>query len=747
MEYRFSIIDGNTELVIDEPIGWDKCKFTLARDENYHGIFVTFSSELEFIGNAYTYISNIFYNNGIEYILNLKIEERCNEAYEYGEPYYYRINLSNYQDLFNGYCSCKVNLEDTSSQMLLKNNGEKLINLNNDLDVSDGISYGLSPNIMQMHSKAIVLTTVYQDAIELSQSINMDDINNQAIAIPFWLLPSSDDLNSAIPSTNFYSTRNVSADPNWWENVTQFKAFYDGDYTIDYNIVSQSSFKVYARDFEMNIQIAIYKNGDLHENISPLVSREEYPSTEQTYIDNWNINGTSSISLVAGDYVSIFYRVRFIWLEGVGSGVVDWQHNSTTQNVTFKSNTSTASSEANTYLIHEVLNKASEEVLNKTNSFESNFFGRKDLGYGSNGCGSFTAITNGYNIRSFKKNVFVKLSELYQSLSSIHCLGLGIITDENGNDKIKIEPIDYFYDSNNQLDENLNIKQITVNSNSNLIYNTAEIGFEKYGTEEGTDKTNTLDGFATKHDYNFPISVVKNSFTKISKLIADHYAIEFTRRQQYYTTSTSSWKFDDDNFIICTNRTENSEGYATSLNIAEKNENFTQTNNILSPETGYNLRLTPTRMLLKWNQLISSVYSKIAGNSIKFVNGISNYLYQSQLDGNCTDRYNNELLSENQNLSWDDENNTINSPIIEPISIKCNYPMTLAKFSQIRSNPNGYIACSKGSIVEHRGFIKSITFTPNEGMADFELIRMFGNEPQCDLKYVECPYVEPEYVE
>jgi hypothetical protein len=152
-------------------------------------------------------------------------------------------------------------------------------------------------------------------------------------------------------------------------------------------------------------------------------------------------------------------------------------------------------------------------------------------------------------------------------------------------------------------------------------------------------------------------------------------------------------------------------------------------------------------MLLRWNQLISGVYSKTVGNSIKFVNGISNYLYQSQLNGNCTDRYNNQLLYENQNLAWDDANNITNAPIIEPISIKYTYPLNSLEFSNIVANPNGYISASKSGTIEHRGFIKMLTFTPTTGLAEFDLIRMFGNESQCDLVYVECPYVESEYVE
>jgi hypothetical protein len=742
MEYRFTIIKGEVETVIDEPIGWDKCRFTLARDENYHGIFVTFSTDLDFVGTGYTIISDTFYNEGIEAVLTLRIEERCNASYDYSEVFEGRINLSRFQDLFNGYCSCKANLEDKTSQMLIKNNNEKLVNLSTELVVEDGTLPALTPNLMTMHSKAIVLTTLFKEAIELFVSINMDNVDNQAIAMPFWLLLDSDDLNSGLSSSNLYVTRNILSNPTWWVDVSQFKASYSGVYTIDYDIISQTNFKVYARDFEMNMNVAIYKNGDLHEDISNLVSREEYINVETIYSDDWNCKGTSTITLNAGDYVSIFYRIRFIWLEGVGSGVVDWQHLSTTQNVTFKSETTTASSEANTYLIYEAVERVAQATLNKIDAFDSDFLGRVDLGYGANGCGSFMAVTNGFNIRAFDKPVLFNLKDSFNSLSAVNCLGLGL-----ENDKIKIEPLDYFYNSNLEMAQHLNIKQIAITSDEKLIYNTAVIGFEKSGTEDGTDKQNILDGFATQHNYNFPITTVKKAFTKISNWIADHYSIEFTRRVQYFTTSTQSWKYDNDNFMICTNRSVDENDIPTSLNIAEKNENFATTNNILSPETGYNLRLTPTRMLLKWNQLISGVYSKAVGNSIKFVDGISNYLYQSQLDGNCTDRYNNELLSENQNLAWDDANNGQNAPIIEPISIKYTYPMTSTEFASIVSNPIGYISASKSGTIENRGFIKMLTFTPNEGMADIELIRMFGNESQCDLVYVECPYVEPEYVD
>ena len=738
MEYRFTIINDTVETVIDEPIGWDKCKFTLARDENYHGIFVTFSTDLEFVGTGYNIITNAFYDEGIEKHLLLKIEQRCNESYDYEEIITSRINLSRFQDLFNGYCSCKVNLEDSNDNMLIKNNSDKLVNLSTSIDLEDGTLSALVPNVMTMHSKAIVLTSVF-DTIDYPVPLVSETVITNSGLTYFFALPvfvESNDLKLA-DNTGAFSQSQANSTRNVADIETNFVPAYTGTYELHFECIgsfNDDATTAFSRNYTLNFVYSI--NGGTALSIENLgVFNPTLPST----ID-FNVNQTISLNLTANDIVKVYLVMASY--DAPTSTVVNWYLTLSTCNIYFKSETTTDSSEANTYLIHEAFERIAQATLNKSDAFESDFLGRKDLGYGSNGCGSFMAVTNGFNIRAFDKPVLFNLKDSFNSLSAVHCLGLGL-----ANDKIKVEPVDYFYNQNTELIQHLNIKQITVSSNENLIYNTALIGFEKSGTEDGTDKQNVLDGFATQHNYNFPITTVKKVFTKISNWIADHYSIEFTRRVQYFTTSTQSWKYDNDNFMICTNRTEDENGFATSLNIAEKNENFTVTNNILSPETGYNLRLTPTRMLLKWNQLISGVYSKTVSNSIKFVNGISNYLYQSQLEGNCTDRYNNELLSENQNISWDDANNEVNTPIIEPISIKYSYPMTAFEFSNIMSNPNGYISASKSSTIEHRGFIKMLTFTPNEGMAEIDLIRMFGNESQCDLTYVECPYVEPEYVE
>lgn len=730
MEYRFTIIDGSTETVIDEPIGWDTIEFKLIRDMNYHGIFTEFSTDLKFIGTGLSIISNKFNTYGVEGLLTLKIEESCDYIQEFSEVGLYRINLAGYRESFDDFCSCVVNLESINLSMLLKNNEDKVVNLSESVTVEETTLPALTENTMHMHSKAIVLTDEWSQIQESGFSGLLNNTNNYAF-IPLTLLIND--------SGNGF---NVGFNTSVYSSLSSIDKFYNTNST--------------SGDFVLNILFSFSFNITVTSG-GALTTRKVYlcysvNSTEYTLQELFDMNGNGAFIYL---FTDIFFNenlilntndelklyLKIVTTGGGASGVINADFNITKSEVNLTSNTTTDSSTAKTYLIHEAMERVTQVVTDKINVFESDYFGRKDLGYDANGCGSFTAITNGFNIRDFDKPVNLTLKDTFNSLSAIHALGLGIVDN-----KIRVEDLDYFYDITTDLASFTYVKPLSKEVNESLIYNTLTIGFDKYGTEEGTDKNNTLDGFATQHVYNLPITTVKNELKKVSTFIADHYAIEFTRRQQYFTTSTNSWKFDEDNFIICTKRTE-VDGVATELNLPEKDENFTVINNCLSPETGYNLRLTPARMLLKWNAYFAGAYSKIAGTSAKFGSGISNYLYESQLEGLCKERYNNALLIENQNLAFDDSKNESNQVLFEPVIIRFKAPLKRSLYNTITLNPSGVINVGYSSTLTEKGFIKTITYKPNEGIGEFELLKAYVSNTECDMIYVETPYVECEYVE
>lgn len=740
MEYRFTIIDGSTETVIDEPIGWDTIEFRLIRDMNYHGIFTEFSTDLKFIGTGLSIISNKFNNEGVEGLLTLKIEESCDYVQDFSEVGLYRINLAGYRELADDFCYCVVNLESINLSMLLKNNEDKVVNLSESVTVEGTSLPALTENTMQMHSKAIVLTSVF-DTLSLSvptiATVPTPITQTYFLGLPVYV--KTNDLSISGSTGGFAQIMTTPV-----TNITNVNGFFVAPYTGTYDLIFNA--KGFWSDYSLlnrsyNIEFTYKKNSDANITLYDLGTKAD--SGGGTITDNFDIsNVTISLSLNANDIVKVFFTIANYEGSSVPSVFNStFALNFETADIYFKSQTETDSSTAKTYLIHESMERVAQVVTDKVNIFYSDYFGRKDLGYDANGCGSFTAITNGFNIRDFDKPINLTLKNTFDSFSAIHGLGLGIIDNI-----VRVEDLDYFYDASTDLASFTYVKPLSKEVTESLIYNTLTIGFDKYGTEEGTDKNNTLDGFATQHVYNLPITAVKNELKKISTFIADHYAIEFTRRQQYLTTSTNSWKFDEDNFIICTKRTE-VDGVATELNLPEKDENFIAINNCLSPETGYNLRLTPARMLLKWNAFFAGAYSKITGTSAKFGSGISNYLYESQLEGLCKERYNNQLLIENQNLAFDDSKNEANQVLFEPIMIRFKAPLKRSLYNTFVSNPYGVINVGYGSTTTETGFIKNITYKPNEGIAEFELLKAYVNNAECDMIYVETPYVECEYVE
>lgn len=87
-----------------------------------------------------------------------------------------------------------------------------------------------------------------------------------------------------------------------------------------------------------------------------------------------------------------------------------------------------------------------------------------------------------------------------------------------------------------------------------------------------------------------------------SDFIASGYSIEDVRRQQYAQTATNSYENDEDPFIISLRRNNDAL-------IAETNEAFPKVENLISPATSYNLRLSPARMLLNWGKWLSGSFA------------------------------------------------------------------------------------------------------------------------------------------
>jgi hypothetical protein len=241
------------------------------------------------------------------------------------------------------------------------------------------------------------------------------------------------------------------------------------------------------------------------------------------------------------------------------------------------------------WAIHELFSRLTHATSNEPSSFRSNYFGRTNsqpFSYPVTGCGGYTAITNGLKLRQYEDErsaIIVSIQDLLDSMDSLHGIGWGVL-----NNKMIVEPIEYFYQSNvlKKLDF---VPSFEMRIAQDKYVNEIQIGYEKWETEDvnGLEEPNSI------HSYSLPKVQRKNRIDKISPYIGGSYAIETTRRRPQSIFTTFDWKFDTDNFILALKHNVN------ELNVCEKDENFSNVTNLLEPDTTYNLRYSPARNLLR----------------------------------------------------------------------------------------------------------------------------------------------------
>jgi len=180
-------------------------------------------------------------------------------------------------------------------------------------------------------------------------------------------------------------------------------------------------------------------------------------------------------------------------------------------------------------------------------------------------CAGNLAILNGFflryaNIASFPTDLtypVLSFKTLIGSLQAIHGVGVGYERDDEGNDIVRVEPYDYFYQDEEIMDITDFIIPTTYQEEvaSDLIYSELNIGYSKFPKED----SNGLDEFNTELTAQSPIKYHSNKFEQKSGIIGSGYLIESVRRQALQNAeSKQSTDYDDDNFFVCLDPTPNS---------------------------------------------------------------------------------------------------------------------------------------------------------------------------------------------
>lgn len=728
MRFRFTLnntIEGSNVLT-REPKGWDKTEIVTRRDQKYHGIFREFSVKLEFYwGGGKEYIDEIYNTQGQDALVTLTIEIDCNGSGTYEVLFNGKLNLKTWRSFGNigqkdSFTS--VDIIETGITETVKERLKTKINLS-ELTTLDGTAlstFTYGPYDLTLHSKAIVksaLLTTVASAPQYTEFTLFLTGSDMWAELPFDSTTYDELGDVIIQSAPFVSATTTGTTPEAvYTNTTGGTLTVELDYNFIGSVVeSEDNNRAY------NLFLK-YKKGTGGFAASAETTLVTYgaktPVGNVAMTQAVNTNGTLSLSFADTESIYIYFEFE----DYNGTVPVDpfVQMSFTTCQIEFSTETTTASTTSKVFAIHEAGARIAQSITNQTDAFRSDYFGRTNSQpntYTSNGCGAFTALTNGFQIRKFPiadRPVFMSMDDYYEGLNAIHNLGMSVELGGSGY-VIRVEPKEYFYSANVILRIG-NIPDIEVSNAENYYYNSLQVGYEKWETEN----LNGLDEFNSKRRYNINVNSDKELMC-LSKLVAGGYPLEIARRKLYVDEKTTDYEYDNENFIICLSREVDSGN--PILTTAEKDENYTAVNNLISPTTSYNLRISPARNALRWNSVLSAGLIKKAGTNLKLVYNEGNGAMESEFTADtCEGNYNNELLLENQDIQWDGVN-TNNLPIWIPEIYEFDFPLSFTDYKNIKANPTYCLEISRTNTDFIKAYILEIRYKPVNGMASFKLLR------------------------
>lgn len=675
IEYRFSLFHkdvGNWTRVTD-PIGWDGLGRTMKRyginssvGQKWHGIFFEYTANVGFIKDGARFIQTYYEQYGIEQDILLRIETRNPSTRKFEDEFIGLLDLSSY--------------ERTSTQVnvTIENIGP-LQKIKNALDVKVQMK-NLSTTIF--HSK--ILRLEFDRGLDLAASANTPAAPGTYYQIFALTYPNIDEIDTRV---EYYNSQISDIEPVGALKY-MFKIREGGTYkfTFDINLKregvvasgSTAMYFVYGRPGTYTTQLV-----DDSEVWSGLVQLLSFDGI------------INNVSLNVGD--EVYFFARHVQSGSDSNTIYEDFYNDP---ITLRSvinvigDTSVPESEVDYILAKDAFSQVVESISGGKVQFASYYL--------TFGPGRLKAITNGFLIRGIEKPLYCSLGDLVDTFAGIDGLGFGFEV-VNGATTLRAEPIDYWF-TDKRLMRLPFIKDIKKEVISDLIFNQIEGGPTKWANE----KINNLDEFNARREWTNPISKVKNLLDLKIPYITSGYSVEFTRRER--DRRTKDTRYDHDNFVIQMFQPE--EGPI----VPAKDEAFENVGGILSPETSYNLELSPKRCLLRNGRLISSGLHKQGDQAIAFSFGEANTGMFSALIGE-------EGFFENSEISVSD----LVKPVFLPEAYRIRARLTteqkqLLKITDPSANPNvfGFIEFSKTDQNFKRGYI--LEAKPKSDSNEIELV-------------------------
>lgn len=726
---------------IDEPTGFNQIQIGPVRDEVNHGIgFEATQSSLQFTGNGYQILYQENETNGLRANVIYMAETRCDETQEWTEVFSGRVNFGQIKKVCGLTCTISAPIETKSCEVVLNSRYDQQV----DMDKYTGVDNTTALVKYDELGKEITLKAVKYLAIDEANNTSQNTevlsdqltwaTSNTGNQLTAHIAPRLD--NIAIASLGEFNPRAFSELTPGFSNRPGETFGYTIDTTtllggltcefdgISFSFRLKGSHTIDANLEGISLTIKIFKlpagsdyptgggSGDWVQVYSQPLSSVSTAGGGTGPTNSFDFSGTASSTLIQGD--------RFTFSLFAISGNRFSEINSyslTLEKETFfhaESGSLCEDSTVEYYMIHEALSHTVEEITNGCLRVKSSYYGRTNsqpYAFSSTGCGGLRIVTSGLKIRKADNpTFFTSVKNLVDNLRKIDNIGFDVL----GND-VRIESVDFFY-KNTEILKCPAAVSVSVIVNESGHYAKITAGYKNWQTQ----KINGLNEFNSEREYKTSLEVISTTLDIQSEFVTGSLPIEVTRQQLFAATGAADTTYDNNTFLICV--LPAADVYHT---YEVEQGGITNPVNMYSPETAYNWRLRPVANMMRWYKSIASSYRTIMStlNKVFFSSGTGNILAGGiTTDDTC--RPEKQPTVENQDIFFSQISDF--TPLWINETITFTYPLSLAEYNKIKSNPYGYISVQCGNGDWLKGFIRQLNYAPVKGEGQFTLIRKYG---------------------
>ena len=600
-KWKFYINEVELQLDI---FNFDALKYVIGRDTEYWGYFREASiDKLVFLKQDAKTIKDFFESEGVNSEKNFTIKKlntkmSCYEDFQTGV-----IDFYNYKEIYNNnnkLLKVEVDLVGNSEQQKIKTRQDLDLKIGRNTSVENQSVSTISAINVKYKTRPLKLEAFTGIAAAyIGVDISLGQLNPRDLTIPTQETNNNIEFyqNSALGESGIDQVTNLLfQEMALREHLESQDTNLELDYNIDFEYTSLTSSPV-VNGLKLKLQSYTYDGVNFTFVSSSILDQVDENPTPGSSQNSVNFTGT----VLFDKNENLLYRLVVelsaqLFTIKFSQSIINYSYNE----LSFDSNHSS-------FLIYEVFQNLIEQITDKKDVFQSNLFGRVDLGYAAEGIASGIAVTNGLFLRNAELSdgevvsLELNFQDLYKTLDSIYGLSLWFDgekiniekrTDVFGTNEIEIEP-----------------QEITRELFTKLLYTNVKVGNKqiKYENTNGTNEYNTVLQFSS------PLRIKANNLDLVTKYNTDYLGVELAKRLSFASDANVDTKYDDKVFLCTVLEVEGV--YETILGLSG---GFTLVEGVILPTYAGNLDFSPKRMLLNNSDLINSAFWKNETDSLRF---------------------------------------------------------------------------------------------------------------------------------